>query len=377
MRLVIDAIPVVPFGGYAVGLEGVLRGWDQLDTDDEIHVLLAEGVELEIPPSMHVHRFRVGRPAALRRVITQSRAARKVCREVGADVFLASLPTTAVIPVGCPKVITVYDLRHELVPEQFTRGRRLLRRLSYEIGYRQAAAVICISDRTRKDLLRSRPWLSAKPVHPVLYAADHVDDWPRRAPAPGEPAYALAFGHFPNKGAERVVDAWKLLRERGEERRLVFVGVPGANRETIAERIRASGLDGVVEVLPWLDKEEFHARFASAGQIVFPSDFEGFGLPAVEAMRLGIPLVISDDEALLEVTGGNAVVVRGTDPASLADAVEAAWASSPEDLARARSYADRHTWVRTARETRAVLAAASGRVELATPPGAGVAGRSL
>ena len=360
MRVVIEAIPAVPFGGYAVALEGLLRGWDRLDADDEVHLLLAEGVDFEVPESVQVHRFRVGRPAVLRRVMVQSRAARKVCEEIDADVLLGLLPTTAVTPVGCPKVIMVYDLRHELLPEQFSRGRRLLRKLSYGVGYRQSAGAICISDRTRKDLLRSRPWLSSKPVTAVHLAADRVDGWPRRDSAAGEEPYALAFGHFPNKAVSRVIDAWAILRERGGARPLVFVGVREADREGIAERIRDAGLDGEVTLLPWLSEDEFHARFASAGLIVFPSDFEGFGLPAVEAMRLGIPLVISADEALLEVTGGNATVVAETDPASLADGVSAAWATPPDDLERARSYAARYTSERMASETRAFLADVAG-----------------
>ncbi len=359
MRVVIEAIPAVPFGGYAVALEGLLRGWDRLEGDDEIHLLLAEGVELEIPESIRIHRFRVGRPAVLRRIAVQSRAARKVCREVRADVLLGLLPTTAVIPVGAPKVITVYDLRHELAPGQFSRGRRLLRKLSYGIGYRQADAVICISERTRGDLLRSRPWLGKKPVEAVHLAADQVDGWPRRDPAPGEEPYALAFGHFPNKAVDRVIDAWRILRERGDARPLVLVGLPKDSRGPISEQIQASGLDGIVTPLPWLDNDEFHARFASAGLIVFPSDFEGFGLPAVEAMRLGIPVVISDDEALLEVTGGNATVVAEGDTASLADAVSAAWATPADALERARAFAERYTAERMARETRAVLSRVS------------------
>jgi glycosyltransferase involved in cell wall biosynthesis len=353
MRVVIDAIPVVPFGGYAVAFENMLAGWERLGTEDEIHILATEGVDLRLPESMTVHRFDVGSPQVVRRVAVQSRAARRICREVGAEVLLGALPTTALGDVGCPKVITVYDLRHEILPEQFSRGRRLLRRISYGIGYRQAAGMICISKRTRGDLVRSRPKLRRKPIFSVLFAADHVDEWPRTEAA--EP-YALAFGHFPNKAVDRVVDAWAILKERGDPRPLVFVGVPKADREGVTARIRAAGLEGLVTILPWLEDDEFKSRFASAGLIVFPSDFEGFGIPAIEAMRLGIPLVISDDAALLEVTGGNATVVTGREPAPLADAVEAAWASSPEQLERARAHVSNRTWADVARETRTILA---------------------
>jgi glycosyltransferase involved in cell wall biosynthesis len=355
MRVVIDAIPVVPFGGYAVTFANLLKGWERLESDDEIHVLLGTDAEHELPSSITVHRFQVGRPEVVRRVLVQSRAARRICRAVQADVLLAVTPATAVTRVGCPKVITVHDLRHELAPEQFSRGRRLLRKLSYEVGYRQAAGVICISDRTRKDLLHSRPWLSSRPVFTVPWAADHVDAWPRQDPAPGGDPYALAFGHFPNKGVERVIDAWQILRARGEARPLALVGLTGSARAGIVERIRAAGLEEVITPLPWLDNREFQTRFASAGLIVFPSDFEGFGLPAVEAMRLGIPLVISSDEALREVTGGNATVACAAEPAALADAVSAAWATPSERLDRARAFVDQSTWEQVARATRAAL----------------------
>jgi glycosyltransferase involved in cell wall biosynthesis len=355
VRVVIDAIPVVPFGGFAVTLEGLLRGWDELGTDDDVHLLLAEGVEHELPASIHVHRFPVGSPEVLGRVVVQSRAGRKVCRAVNADVLLGTVPTTAVIPVGCPKVITVHDLRHELVPEQFSRRRRQLRKISYGIGYRQAAGVICISERTRGDLLRAHPRLRAKPVFTVPWGSDHVDEWPRQDPDPGHERYALAFGHFPNKAIERVIAAWRVLRERGDARPLLLVGLRASERGDVSERIRAGGLEDLVTPMPWLDKEEFRTRFASAGLIVFPSDFEGFGLPAVEAMRLGIPLVISADQALLEVTGGNATVVADPGAASLADAVSKAWVTPRGKIDHARAYVERYLWTRVARDTRAAL----------------------
>lgn len=356
MRVVIDAIPVQPFGGYAVALEGLLAGWEGLEIDDQLHVVVSEDAELSIPASISVHRVRV-RPSAVGRIVVQSRVLRRICRDVDADALLGILPTTAVTSVRCPKVITVYDLRHELLPEQFSATRRALRKVSYGIGYHQAAGIICISERTRKDLLQLHPRLASKPVFVVLWGADHVDAWPRLTTANGEPAYALAFGHFVNKGVDRVIDAWQLLAKRGEARPLVFVGLPQAAREDVEARIDSAGLRDVITPLKWLAADDFHARFASAGLIVFPSDFEGFGLPAVEAMRLGIPLVISPDEALLEVTGGHAEVMTGWDATALADAVSRAWGRSAEQLAEACAHVQSFTWSRMAAETRATLGA--------------------
>ena len=115
--------------------------------------------------------------------------------------------------------------------------------------------------------------------------------------------------------------AWKELLERaGPEEVLALrvVGVPGSERAGHEERIETLGLKSVVTVQPWLSKETFQEQFASSSLVVFPSDFEGFGLPAVEAMRLGIPLVITPEPALLEVTAGHATVIEGHGPSALA-----------------------------------------------------------
>ena len=257
MKVVIDAIPVVPFGGYAVALENMLAGWDRLDSGDEVHVLVAEGDRIELPASMQVHdsRRQARGPATGRRPVRWRRG-----RSAGRserDVLLGALPTTALIDVGCPKVITVYDLRHELLPEQFSGGRRLLRRLSYGIGYRQAAAHDLHLGAHAGRPAANAPRAPSKNVVSVLFAADHVDDWPRDEPQDPESRYALAFGHFPNKAVERVLDAWEILNERGAGRPLVFVGLPSGPREAVAERIRAAGLHDLVTLLPWLDDEEF------------------------------------------------------------------------------------------------------------------------
>jgi glycosyltransferase involved in cell wall biosynthesis len=107
--------------------------------------------------------------------------------------------------------------------------------------------------------------------------------------------------------------------------------------------------------LPWLERADYQRHFASASVIVFASDFEGFGLPAVEAMRLRIPLVISPDPALLEVTGGLAEVMSGWEAADLAEAVGRALDSSPDQLDRAADFVAPHTWRRQAASTRELL----------------------
>jgi glycosyltransferase involved in cell wall biosynthesis len=129
-----------------------------------------------------------------------------------------------------------------------------------------------------------------------------------------------------------------------------------ADREGATARVAALGIADRVQLAPWLVDDEFVAWFAGASLIVFPSDFEGFGLPAIEAMRLRIPLVVSTDVALAEVTGGHAAVAQQLDPATLAAAMADALAFTPAQLDEAYAWTEQFTWRAMADAIRANLA---------------------
>jgi glycosyltransferase involved in cell wall biosynthesis len=309
VRVVINALQV---GSTSLGVvtENLLRGW--ADDVDELHLALRPGVPLDVPNRVTVHEIGGSRMFGMGVRVPS------LCRRVGADVMLGMTPATTFAPLPCRRAILAHDLRYRHRPEQFLKRTLLLRRPSYALGYRQADAIICVSYRTREDLLAAHGYLRHRPVTVAQNGADHVLAWPPRQPGP---AYALAFGQFGNKNVDLVTEAWAILHGRGEAMPLVFVGVPGVGRPALEASVEAHGLRDLVTVRPWLSEEEFQRQFASAALVVFPSDYEGFGLPAVEAMRLGIPVVVTPDPALLEVTGGLATVMDDWDAESLARAV--------------------------------------------------------
>lgn len=375
MRVVIDALPVRGDNSLRIVCEQLLSGWEQLGSKDELHVVVRSGASVAAPSSVTVHDMVLGRRAVVGRVSAQSVAVPRVCRSVRADVMLGVLPATSMAPLPCPRAVLAWDFRYRLRPDQFAHRTLLLRRVSYAVGFRQADAVACISGRTRRDLIALYPRMVDVPVHVAHLGADHVDTWP----APGAPSetpepFALAFGQFANKNVDLVLQAWAMRRTRpGPALPLRVVGVPEHERGRVERRVAALDLGEVVTVQPWLAKPELEREFASSSLVVFPSDFEGFGLPAVEAMRLGIPVVISRDPALLEVAGGHATVVEGEGPGALADAVDAAWRATPEHLAAARRHAAGFTWAGFAAAVRGALADAMGeprpsRSEVASLP---------
>jgi glycosyltransferase involved in cell wall biosynthesis len=285
---------------------------------------------------------------------TRTVGVRRAARELGADAVLSGVTASGLLGTACTHGVVLTDLRHEILPEQFSAGRRLARRLSYGVSFRQADAIFCISGRTRDDLVARYPEAGPRAVVASL-GSDHVDDWPPRSA--GQAPYAVAFGRFANKNADAVLEAWAEFCRADAAWTLRLVGMSEDDRVRAGERIAALGIADRVVLMPWLSDEQFAQSFVSASLIVFPSEFEGFGLPAVEAMRLGIPLVVSADPALGEVTGGHAVIATDLTPGGLAASMRQAVARSAEELAAAQAWAERFSWEGMARVVREALAA--------------------
>jgi len=346
----VDGIGAGAGSSAAVILEHMLEGWQGLG-GDELHVVLDPTSRVAVPAGVDVEHVDTTRQTELRRIRAQTFVVPRVCRAVGADAMVGLLPSATVAPLPCPRLVIAYDMRHELLPEQFSFKQRWLKKISYGIGWRQADAIACITERTKRDLLAPRPWLRDHRIGIAPLGSDHVGTWPT---VPIDEPYAVAFGQYGNKNVDMVIDAWGVLRDRGEAMPIKLIGMPDAARATAEAHIGRLGLGELVEPVGWLFGEDLQRCFASAGLFVFPSDFEGFGIPAVEAMRLRIPLVISPEDALLEVTDGHATVMEGWGPEPLADAVVRARCTAPERLDAARARAEEFTWRRMAESIRSL-----------------------
>lgn len=351
MRVVVEAL-AADFGGIRTYVENLLAGWSSAHPDDELVVLVKPGAGLATGPHLTVE-LRVPDPQVLARPLVQTWHTRRVVERYDADAVLATLPATGLRHPGVPLAVVVHDLRHELRPEQFSRGRRLLRRAAYDLAYRAADGFVAVSRRSLDDLHRLHPRLRAKPAAVVHHGADHVRGWSEGTPGAG--GYAVTFAHHSNKNPDLLLDAWADGRRRGRELPPVKVLGAGAERDRLVGRAAELGVGDLVEPLPYLPDGEFRQVLARAGMVVFPSDFEGFGLPALEGMLLGVPVVVGPDPAVLEVTAGHATVMADWTPAALADAVQAATRVDQGRLATAREHAATYTWERSARQTRALL----------------------
>jgi glycosyltransferase involved in cell wall biosynthesis len=346
----VNAVPVRG-NSHAVVVENMLKGWVDLGLEDELHLVIRPDVDLDLPVTVTVHHVGQHRLSGSRTVAMNALVPR-LCRQLRADVMLGMTPATTMAPLPCSRAFIAHDVRHEIHPQQFSLKTRLLRNTGYAIGYRQADAIACVSNRTRDDIIERHPFLAQRRVGVAPLGADHVLAWPAREPSP---EYALTFGQWGNKNVNLTLDAWALLRARAEALPLMVVGLPADERDAVQTRVASMGLADLVTVRPWLNRTEFERSFVSAALVVFPSDHEGFGLPAIEAMRLGIPLVITPDKGLLETTGGLVTVADDWTADSLARAIPRALLSTPDEVKRCLEHATKFTWRRMAGDVRSLL----------------------
>ena len=236
----------------------------------------------------------------------------------------------------CPAVVTIHDLSFERDRAHMALKDRLVFRATVPRAARRAARILTVSERTRRDLVE----LYGVPAGRIAVTPNGVD--PAFAPGPpGRRDYVLAVGAVqPRKNQLAALAA-------AQAAGLPLVVAGPVKDEGVAAELRRRGarIEGDVT------QERLVELYRGAACLVQPSRYEGFGLPVLEAMACGTPVVAVDEPALLEVAGGAAVVV---DEAGLADGIRRAVAERDRLAAAGLERAEVFSWSETARRTLAV-----------------------
>jgi glycosyltransferase involved in cell wall biosynthesis len=274
-----------------------------------------------------------------------------------------------------PAVVTVHDCTYFEHPEWHERSKVWLFRRAIRVAARRAGAVICVSATTAGRLER---WCAPRvPVHVIPHGVDHD----RFKPGAGEteadlavlaragvaPPYVAFVGTIePRKDVPTLVRAFDSIASRFPDVSLVVAGGNGWGRapaELDAAVGRAAHAARIVRT-GYLADELVPPLLRQAAVVAYPSVDEGFGLPALEAMACGSPLVTTSGTAMAEVAGNAAVLVPPGDAAALAGAIESLLAGDtgqPARTARGLEIAAAHTWTASAAAHAAVYAGVCGR----------------
>jgi glycosyltransferase involved in cell wall biosynthesis len=245
-----------------------------------------------------------------------------------------------------PAVVTVHDISFERHPELMATRDRALFRALVPRSARRAERVITGSEWTKRDLLE----IYGLPEEKVVVTRYGID--PTFGPHGGradQPGYILLVGAIqPRKDPLTALEA---LSRLDSGLRLVFAGPEKQGGDEVRGTIARLGLERRVDLLGHVEKPRLAELYRGAACLVFPSRYEGFGLPVVEAMACGTPVVATSAGSIPEVAGGAAVLVEPGDPATLAAGIERALAERENLAAAGLARAKDFSWLQTARET--------------------------
>jgi glycosyltransferase involved in cell wall biosynthesis len=276
------------------------------------------------------------------------------------DWYLSTFFLPPVTP--CRAAVLVHDMSFRAHPEYFPPFIALYMRILTGLAIHRAERVIALSEFTRREILRFHPAVSEKTVvvlpgiDATFHPASGADDAATLAPYGLAPGYILALGNIhPRKNLARLLDAYALLRrQRADVPPLVWAGMPRWSSADLVARAQAAGV-----LLPgFIAQSAMPALYRQAALLVYPSLYEGFGLPPAEALACGTPVVTSNTTSLPEAVGKAALTVDPTDVNALAEAMTRLLEDADLHAALCSAglmWTQRFTWPTTAQNLLAAL----------------------
>ena len=327
MRIGIDARKLHDFG-IGTYIRNLLRELARLDQHTEF-VLLCRPDDVEamqrLGPNFRPVISRAGHYSVTEQLTIPLALARE-----GVTLFHA--PHYVLPPlVHCRSVVTIHDCIHLMFP-QYLPNRIALAyaRTSMAMAARRATRVMTVSESSKKDIIR---FFGTDPSKiDVIYNAyderfgvePHEDAVARvRERYQLQDPFVLYAGNVkPHKNLERLIEAFHIVRDRGlDHLKLVMIGDDISKYASLRRAVHRHQLHKYVRFLGYVPEETLAAMYRLAGVFVFPSLYEGFGLPPLEAMVSGTPVVTSNVSSLPEVAGDAAVLVDPYDPEAIADGI--------------------------------------------------------
>lgn len=254
---------------------------------------------------------------------------RRITREVPPGIQVLHFPVTVPIPrTKLPGIVTLHDVQHHDLPEFFSRAERALRRLTYDGAARRAAAVVTPSEYSARrigDVLG----IPAERVEVIRSGIDH--DRFRREPNAADsnlratlrlerPFLLYPANLWPHKNHERLVQAFARVPDRDLD--LVLTGQTYGRLERLTRLARRAGVGERVRHLGYVAPEQVPALYRAARAMVFPSLYEGFGGPPLEAMACGCPVAASTRASLGEVCADASIALEPESIESIAEAID-------------------------------------------------------
>jgi glycosyltransferase involved in cell wall biosynthesis len=330
MRIAIDARKLHDFG-IGTYVRNVLLGLARLDHETD-YIVLCRPMDVDAASELGPNFRPVVETAKPYSVSEQFRIPLSLVRE---RVHLLHEPHYVLPPATrCRTVVTIHDCIHLMFP-QYLPGSvaHAYARASMWSAARMSDRILTVSEASKRDILRFFD-IPPEKVEVIYNAIDErflvppseeqIDRMRQRYQL--DKPFLLYVGNIkPHKNLERLIDAFSRVRAAGlDELRLVIIGDELSKYPPLRQAVHRHRLDKHVRFLGFQPSESLAVFYRLARAFVFPSLYEGFGLPPLEAMACGTPVVTSDVSSLPEVAGGAAVLVDPYDPAAIAEGIQRA-----------------------------------------------------
>ncbi len=257
------------------------------------------------------------------------------------------------------RVVTIHDLTFFIYPEMHTFIKRYFFRVFIILACRVTDAIICVSNSTKKDLFKYVSVVKAKvyvvPLAASILKVNNLDISFVKEKFSIRKDYILFIGTLePRKNVCNLLKSFGTTNHLLQNYQLVLVGKKGWYYQSIFDIIHQLGLDKSVIITGFVTEKEKYCLLSAASVFVYPSIYEGFGLPVLEAMSYGIPTVTSNVSSLPEVAGDAALLVNPNEIEELSHAIDHILTNSSlqtEMRLRSIKQANKYSWEKTAKLT--------------------------
>jgi glycosyltransferase involved in cell wall biosynthesis/2-polyprenyl-3-methyl-5-hydroxy-6-metoxy-1,4-benzoquinol methylase len=330
MRVAVDLTPLVPGGangGVKLMAVELIRQLSRIATDCELVLLTTERSHEELAPldALNVRRHRVDASGAA------GNGAESLLRRLGIDLLFCPFTAPYYFDPQIPAVSVIVDLQYLVYPQFFRPDDHQERDQNFKNACRLATRIVCISDYVRESVLETAgldpdrvTTIHIRLPHRLPPVSPEAIERARRRSNLEDARFLIYPANFwPHKNHAMLLTAFGMFRSRYPESdlRLVCTGAPDAEMERLREKAERMGLGDRVLFLGYVPDEDFAALMQSALAMIFPSLYEGFGMPVLEAMACGTPVLCSNVTSLPEVAGDAAIFFDPRKPSEIADAI--------------------------------------------------------
>jgi glycosyltransferase involved in cell wall biosynthesis len=343
MKVGINLLPLRPGknGGMEIYLRNLLEHLFRIDRDSHYYLITAPyndaSLDFSVPncTKIPIHiEARIFQNIHLlfkklfRKEVNSHATLEDIIKRYQFDVWFCPFLSLDPRPLSIPGIVTIPDIQHEFYPEYFSKEELSLRKSYIQPSCELATEIITISEFSKQTFVK-KLGIDPSKVRVIHLAAGDNFSQSDQERNDIKTKYALPDYYFfypanawPHKNHQTLIIAFNLYRKTyGDSVHLVLSGSDLRNSKGIHDLISLYRLDDTIHILDYVEKEDMPGLYKNAKALVFPSLFEGFGIPLVEAMATGCPIIASNSTSIPEVAGDAAYLFDPKNPQSICDAM--------------------------------------------------------